>query len=107
MTLFQPGTLLLVVVAALGYAIATIGMKLGSVTLSAMAIGIVMLGFLMAAWAEIIILRKADLGLVYITIIGVETLVVLAYASWIGEGLSLRQIGGAGMVLAGLAVVAH
>jgi len=107
MALFQPGTMLLVIIAALGYAGATIGMKMGSASVTAMAIAVIIAGFVAAAVAEVVILRSADLGLVYIAIIGVETLVVLSYAWWIGEGLSLRQIGGAGMVLAGLAVVAH
>jgi small multidrug resistance pump len=107
MVLLQPGTLVLVIVAALGYSVATIGMKMGAHALTGAALAVLAVGFLAAAVSEIVLLKSADLGIVYIAIIGVETLVVLSYAWWIGEGLSLRQLGGAGMVLAGLAVVAH
>jgi small multidrug resistance pump len=107
MVLLQPGTLVLVVLAALGYSVATIGMKMGSHALTGTALAVLVVGFLAAAVAEIVLLKSADLGIVYITIIGVETLVVLTYAWSIGEGLSLRQLGGAGMVIAGLAMVSH
>lgn len=107
MALFQPGTLVLVIVAALGYSVATIGMKMGATALTGAAVAVILAGFIAATLSEVVLLKSADLGIVYITIIGVETLVVLTYAWWIGEGLSLRQLGGAGMVIAGLAMVSH
>jgi small multidrug resistance pump len=103
----QPRYLLLVVVSALGYAIATIGMKLASTSITVVALAVIVAGFVAAALAEIVLLRKADLGVIYITIIGVETLMVLAFAALIGEGPDLRTLGGAGLVLAGIALISH
>ncbi|WP_228408708.1 hypothetical protein [Profundibacter amoris] len=50
-------------------------------------------------------MREINLGVLYLVIIAVETLIVLTYAFSIGEGLTSRQIVGAGFVLVGLAVV--
>ncbi|ARE82603.1 conserved membrane hypothetical protein [Roseovarius sp. EC-HK134] len=107
MAVLNAQAIFLIVLSALGYSIATIGLKMGSSTISLAAIGLVALGFGAAALCEIEILRHVDLGVVYISIIGLETLIVLSYAWFIGEALSVRQIGGATMVLAGLAVVSH
>lgn len=103
----QPRFLILVVVSALGYAIATIGMKLASTSMAAVAMGVIVLGFVVATLAEISLLRNADLGVIYITIVGVETLMVLGFATLIGEGLDLRRVTGAGFVVAGIALVSH
>lgn len=103
----QPRYLVLVVISAFGYAIATIGMKLASTSVTAVALGVIVTGFVAAALAEIVLLRKADLGVIYITIIGVETLMVLAFAALIGEGPDLRTLGGAGLVIAGIALISH
>lgn len=103
----QPRHLALVAVAALGYAVATIGMKLASASLSLVAVTVVVTGLSAAVLAEISLLRKADLGIIYITVIGGETLLVLAFAAAIGEGLDVRRIAGAGMVLGGIALVSH
>ncbi len=107
MSLFQTGTLGLILVASLGYTAATVGMKMGSTSLTFAAVLLMAGGLFAAAAAEVIILKSADLGIVFITIIGIETLLVLTYAAMIGEGLDLRQLTGAGMVLAGIAVVSH
>jgi drug/metabolite transporter (DMT)-like permease len=101
----QPRWLLLVVLSALGYAVATIGMKLASTQLTTLAVAIIVAGFVAASLAEIALLKKADLGIIYITIIGAETLMVLAFAALIGEGPDLRTLAGAGLVLAGIALV--
>ncbi len=101
----QPRFLVLVLVSALGYAIATIGMKLASSSLTALAVGLVVLGFVAATLAEVSLLRKADLGVIYITIVGAETLLVLSFAALIGEGPDLRTLAGAGLVVAGIALV--
>ncbi|MCC5968509.1 MAG: 5-aminolevulinate synthase [Pararhodobacter sp.] len=95
----------LIVVSAIGYSVATIGMKFATTGLSAIALALILSGFMAATVAEIILLRNADLGVVYITIIGVETLLVLSFAAFIGEGLNLRGMLGAGFVLGGIALV--
>jgi small multidrug resistance pump len=107
MSFLQTGTFGLILIAALGYSIATVGMKIGSTGLTVTAVLLMAGGLFAAAAAEVVILKSADLGIVFITIIGIETLIVLTYAAMIGEGLDLRQLGGAGMVLAGIAVVSH
>ncbi|MGA0539891.1 5-aminolevulinate synthase [Neotabrizicola sp. VNH66] len=107
MQLFNTTTLLLILVAAAGYSFATVGMKLGSATLSPAAIAIMATGFVMAAGAEVIILKNAHLGVIYIAIIGIETLAVLCYATAIGEGLGPKQLFGAGLVLGGMLLVGH
>jgi len=101
----QPRYVGLVVVSAFGYAIATIGMKLASNNWTAVALAIIVLGFVAATLAEVALLRKADLGVIYITIIGAETLMVMAFAAAIGEAPDLRTLGGAGLVIAGIAVI--
>ena len=56
---------------------------------------------------EMTALRSANLGPIYIAIIGIVSLIVMLYAWFIGEPLSPRQIGGAGMVVVGLMLVNH
>lgn len=95
----------LILAASLGYSGATIGMKIASDIWSGTAVLFLLSGFLAATFAEIILMREINLGVLYLVIIAVETLIVLTYAFSIGEGLTPRQIVGAGFVLIGLAVV--
>ena len=97
--------MLLMTITASGYALATIGMQLSSRTPPALSFAIIGLGLAGAALAEITLLRHASLPLVYLGIVVTETLLVLAYASWAHNGISLTQIGGAVLVLAGFALV--
>lgn len=97
----------LILVSALGYTLATIGMKQAALGLPLLALPLLLVGFMAATVAEVILLRKVDLAVVYVTIIGVETLLVLSYAAFIGEGLNLRGLLGAGLVVTGLALVSH
>ena len=90
---------------AFGYAVATAGIKLVSQGHPDVGIVLGTLGFLLAFLAEALLMRKADLSVVYIAILVAETVLVMLYATMIGEGLSLRQALGAGLVLTGLAVV--
>lgn len=98
---------LLVLAASLGYSAATIGMKIASQSWGPFAVLLLLIGFSMATMAEIILMRGIHLGVLYLIIIAVETLIVLAYAISIGEGLNPRQMVGAGFVLLGLAVVSY
>lgn len=95
----------LVLATALGYAAATVGMKL--VSQNSIAIGALILaaGIGAAILAEITLLRKIDLSVVYIAIVASETLLVLIYAAMIGEGIGLRQTAGAALVVIGLIAV--
>jgi hypothetical protein len=97
--------LVLMGVTASGYALATIGMKMSSDSHSIPAIMIILLGLAGAALAEIVLLRQASLPLIYLGIIVTETVLVLGYAAWIDQGLSLHQLGGATLVVLGFALV--
>jgi multidrug transporter EmrE-like cation transporter len=105
LALLQPANIALILVAALGYSTATIGMKMGSSALTGIAIAIMVVGLAAAIFGEILVLKSSDLGPIYIAIIGIESLIVMLYAWYIGEAMSLRQIGGAGLVVFGLILV--
>ena len=87
----------LVITAALAYAIATAGIKWASDAPSPMALFLIILGFGLATIAEVIVLRQADLGVIYIAIITVETLMVLTLAALIGEGAERQTVTGRGL----------
>ncbi len=55
--------------------------------------------------AEIKLLRTAELGLVYVAILGVETLIILLATQFMGEGMSSREMVGAGMVIGGAIII--
>ena len=95
----------LIVITALGYTLATVGMKLVSQDIMTAGTTLLVLGFAVAILAEIALLRKTDLSVVYITIVASETLLVLFYAAMIGEGFGLRQASGALLVIVGLLAV--
>ncbi len=106
MDLVTPRSLLLLL-AALGYAVATVGMKLTASQIGPAGIALLVLGFVCATCAEVALMRGLSLGALYLLIIAAESLLVLAYAFVIGEGLSGPQIAGGVLVLAGVAVLAH
>ncbi len=95
----------LAIAAALGYALATVVMKMISgvpsytliVCLAAVLIG--------TACAEIFLLRQVNLGLAFIAIIATETLLVLSYAFLVGEGLTGKELLGGVFVVTGVALV--
>jgi len=97
----------LAIIAAMGYGIATIGMKIASGHWSLVAITLIAIGFVAATQAEIVLMRGVTLGALYLIIIALETLIVLTYAYYIGEGLSAQDIGGGVLIFLGLAIVSH
>ncbi|WP_231575895.1 5-aminolevulinate synthase [Pseudorhodobacter ferrugineus] len=82
-------------------------MKMGSSALTGLAVLGMAIGLAAAVFGEMPVLRGTNLGPVYIAIIGVESLIVMLYAWYIGEAMTLRQIGGAGLVVVGLMMVNH
>lgn len=102
LTLSSFSAVTLLVLTAAGYAIATIGMKLASGGITALALGIIVFGLLLAVVMEVILLRNGNMSLVYLGIVVAETALVLAYAHSVGHGLNLPQMAGAGMVLGGV-----
>ena len=97
-----PTAPLLTLATALGYALATVGMKSASSGQMILGILLATTGFFLAFLAEIILMRSFDLSYLYIVILVAESVLVLLYAVCIGEGLRPRQLAGAAMVLLGL-----
>ncbi|ETX29109.1 hypothetical protein [Roseivivax isoporae] len=103
-TLSPVSTIVLTLLVASGYAVATIGMKLCAEQQLRAGIMLLVLGLACVILCEVILLRFTALSVLYLAIVGAETLIVLAYAVWMGEGFGLKQATGAALVLAGLCV---
>lgn len=93
-----------IMVAAIGYTVATIGMKFASLGSVSVAGALIVAGFALATLAEVFLLRRGDLTVVYVTITGIETLMILAAAILLGEVVDLRRMVGAGCVVVGIAL---
>jgi len=98
---------LLIALTAMGYAVATAGMKLSTDGTSIMALTLMAGGLTIAVIAEIALLRHVDMAMVYLAIIALETILILGLALLLGDGLTLGQVLGAGLVVTGLSLVAH
>ncbi|MDI3337911.1 5-aminolevulinate synthase [Defluviimonas aestuarii] len=105
MTYLLSKPIFLIFTAALAYAIATAGIKMASNVISPSALVLIAIGFTIATLAEVVLLRQASLGVIYIAIITAETLMVLTLAAMLGEGLTTKQLFGAVFVLAGIFIV--
>jgi multidrug transporter EmrE-like cation transporter len=90
---------------SLFYVLATIAMKQAAsgagITAFAILAGCLALG----AVFEILTFRQASMGAAYVTILAVETLLILGFAAAIGEGLAPREVAGAALVLSGAALL--
>lgn len=94
----------IIVIAALGYTVATVGMKFAALDSYPIALVLIVAGFILATVAEVFLLRRGDLTVVYVTIIGIETLMILGAAAMMGEIVDLRRLVGAGCVVVGIAL---
>lgn len=99
----RPG--LLVLFAAIGYALATWLMKLAAQSGNFALLGMIAIALLMTVTAEILLLQRMSLGPAYIAIIAAESLLVLGLAWTIGDGLSGRAVLGGVLVIAGTILV--
>jgi len=95
---------IVITLAAVGYSIATVGLKLAAQDEYPLATVLILSGFTLATLTEIVLLRRGDLTLVYITIIGAETLMILIAAAVLGETIDLKHLLGAGCVVLGIAL---
>ncbi|MGB5836285.1 MAG: 5-aminolevulinate synthase [Albidovulum sp.] len=95
----------LIPLTAMAYAVATLGIKMYSDMISPAAIALIVGGFTIATLAEAHLLRTLHLGTLYMVIMVTETVLVLCLAAMIGEGLSFKQLIGAGFVLGGMVLV--
>lgn len=96
--------IVILVLAALGYTVATVGLKLAADRSYSLAAVLIIAGFLLVIVTEVFLLRRADMTVVYVTIIGVETIMILAAGAMMGEVVDMRRILGAGCVVAGIAL---
>lgn len=97
----------LILLCALSYATATLAMKAYSVTFALPALLGLAICLALAVVAEVVLMRQLSVGIIYVLVIATETLVVLSAAYIIGEGLNLRELLGAGLIIGGAAIVAH
>lgn len=97
----------LAIAAEVGYAIATLLMKIASEDLTTAVIGAIALVLAAVVIAEILLMRQVDLGLAYIAIMATETLLVLLATYFVGQPLSGRELAGGALVLAGVAIVSY
>lgn len=95
----------LAVAAAIGYALATLLMKMAAESPAMLVFAGIAIALMATATAEVLLLRQVDLGMAYIAIIATETLVVLAATVLIGEPLSAKQMLGGALVIAGATLV--
>ncbi len=95
----------LMTVAALGYALATLGMKLAAGEISALALALVVAGLAGATLSEIALLRGSNLAVIYLGIIACESLLVLSLAVFMGDRLDGAQMVGGVLVLGGFALI--
>lgn len=96
----------LVLMSALGYAGATILMaRLGTGAAPVLA-AVIGAALLVAVLAEIAALRHLPIAIVYLAILGTETLLVLGAATFFGQTLGPRELLGAVLVLSGTLVLA-
>jgi hypothetical protein len=97
--------LILLAFTASGYAVATVGMKWARIGPTPIAFAVIAVGLTAAVVAEVVLLRHANLSVIYIGIIAAESLMVLTYAAYTGGALTFPQSFGALLVLGGFALV--
>ena len=97
--------LILVVLCGLAYAADTVAMKAATEGFSPAVYALIDVLLGGAVLAEVAVLSRMELGAAYIAIIATESLVVVAAAALIGEGLGPRELLGAGLVLAGTVMI--
>ncbi|WP_425098291.1 5-aminolevulinate synthase [Tropicibacter sp. S64] len=94
-----------VLATAIGYALATVGMKSVAGGTVPLGFAVAVFGFALAFLSEIILMRRFDVSIIYVSIIAAETVMVLVWAQYIGEGLGPRQLFGAALVVGGMVFV--
>jgi multidrug transporter EmrE-like cation transporter len=97
---------LLVIAAATGYAGATVAMARVGHGYGPMILAMVGGAMAFAVIAETAAFRHLPIGIVYLAILGCETLLVLGAAACFGQALGVREALGAILVLSGALVLA-
>lgn len=96
--------IIIIILAALGYTIATVGLKLAADRSYSLAAVMIIGGFGLVVLTEVFLLRRASMTLVYITILGAETLMILVAGAMLGEIVDVRRVLGACCVVVGIAL---
>ncbi|WP_102107498.1 hypothetical protein [Oceaniglobus roseus] len=102
--LFRPAPLVLI--SALGYAGATLAMKASAHSPAPALLALVAFCLGTAVMAEIAAMRRLALGVTYVTILGLETLAVLAAACLLGDQFGPREMLGGACILLGTLILA-
>ncbi len=87
------------------YVAATLAMKQAASGAGILAFAMLALCLALGAVFEILTFRRAAMGGAYVTILALETLLILGFAAAIGEGLAPREVAGAAFVLVGAAIL--
>lgn len=98
--------MVLTIICALAYTLATIAIKWASMAPAWPIILAIMALLAGAVAAELVLMRQFHLPVVYIAILTAESMMIIAFAYLLGEGLGVRQLMGAGLVVAGAVLVA-
>ncbi len=96
---------LLVVLCAISYAVATFAMKEASHAPHPLLFVVIALCLAVAALTEIVLLRQVNLSMAYILILAAESLLIVSFAGMIGEGFGPREMAGATLVLVGTVIL--
>ena len=100
-----PLMILLLVLAAAGYALASYGLKVFAMAGGPGGAALIGAGIALAVVTEIVLLRRMDLSTGYVVIVAIETALVLLAAMSLGETIDARKVAGAVLVLGGLLLV--
>lgn len=97
---------LMVIASAAAYAVAMIALKLwGTHGASSLIVAVVVAAFAAGALAELAVLRVERLGLIYVLILGAECLIIALASVWLfDERFTVRELAGAGLIIAGTAL---
>lgn len=96
---------ILLLLTALAYVVATIAMKAAATTLHTGTVLWLIVSLAAVGVLEVLVLQRVNLAAAYVTVLGIETLLVLGFATAIGEGLAPREMAGAALVLFGAIIL--
>lgn len=105
MTEFLARPPVLILLCGAGYALATVWMKTAAASPAWPVLVAIAVCLSASVVAEVLLLRQHSIGVIYLAIIVTESLLVLFAAFLIGDGLSLRQVFGAVVILIGAGIV--
>lgn len=98
--------IILCLLCATSSVLATIGMKYWDVLPRLPIAVFIIVTVVFAVWAEIEALRRAEMAMTFIAILGLEATIAIVASYWLlGETFSTTKLLGASMVLIGVALI--